>query len=604
MSEVAAESRPSAPPRLREVINPKLAVLFTVEAVRALAGYMLAPFLALYFHLVLRFSVAESGLLVGLAFLAGLVLGVVGGFLADRFGPVRALVVASVGSALVIAGLGLVPAHGLVTVAVLMAVWGVLRPVGRNTIDGLATKHAAPEHRGAVQNYLYWIANAGMLVGLLLGAEALGAGRSALPLFIVAAVYVALTIPIYVGFRDDMARKSPKEVPDGGLRASLKLVVHDRALLMAALSMLAAIVVEAQLSSTVPLDLAAHFRNGAQLFGPILAVDSVVVVAGQPLLARITARFKPTWVYLIGALLSAGGLAFAGLDGTVAAWFIGMVIYGVGEVMSATPFNQVLGELPVAGREVLYFSVIGMAQYGAMFLGPAVGPAMLGVDPAALWFSLLFVAVLGSWAFTDATTALKRRAAATQTVEVRAAGYAAPEEAAAPLAEVPTFQGVAAIRPIARISEVAMFGVPVNSTPIVFLESAAPEERERIWSYGTTETIAAGEVLVSAGSSERTLYLVEDGELEVLVGEAGRERRLTVLSVGAVFGEQAFVDGQPRSASIRATGPCVVRQLTWAGFETLSAEAPKLAELLLWDLARVVSERLRRTTQALTLLSA
>ncbi|MGC8487711.1 MAG: MFS transporter [Clostridia bacterium] len=604
MSDVAAESKPAAPPRLREILNPKLTVLFAVDAIRTLANYMMAPFLALYFHLVLGFSLAESGLLVALAFLSGLALGVVGGFLADRFGPVRALVVASIASAALITSLGFVPAHALILTAVVMAAWGALRPVGKSTIDGLATKHAAPEHRGAVQNYLYWIANAGVLVGLLLGAEALGAGRSALPLFIVAAVYVVLTIPIYAVFRDDLSPKSSGEAPTRGIGATVSLLVHDRALMMAALSMLAAIVVEAQLSSTVPLDLAAHFQNGTQLFGPILAVDTVVVVAGQPLLTRITARFKPTWVYLIGALLAAGGLAFAGLDGTVAAWFVGMGIYGVGEVLWATQLNQVLGELPVPGREVLYFSVIGMAQYGAMFLGPAVGPAMLGIDPAVLWFALPFVAVLGSWAFTDATTALKRRAAATQTVEVRAAGYAAPEEAAAPLAEVPTFQGTAAMLPIARVSEIALFGMAVKATPIVFLESAAPEERERIWSYGTTAPIAAGEVLVTAGSSERTLYLVEDGELEVLVGEAGRERRLTVLSTGAVFGEQAFVDGQPRSASIRATGPCVVRQLTWAGFETLSAEAPKLAELLLWDLARVVSERLRRTTQALTLLSA
>jgi CRP/FNR family cyclic AMP-dependent transcriptional regulator len=604
MSQAEAASKPAAPPRFREVVNPKLLVLFSVSIVRTLAGYMLVPFLALYFHLALGFSLAESGALVGLAFLSALALGVVGGFLADRFGPMRALVVANVVSAAAITALGVAPARDLILVAVVMVVYGAMRPVGSSTVDALANTNTAPEHRGTVQNYLYWLNNVGVLVGLLLGAEALGAGRSAVPLFIVAAVTVATLLPLSFVFGQDLKPNPRREAPDSGFRARLGLLMRDRALMMAGLAMLAAIVVEAQLNAAVPLDLAQHFKNGTQLFGPIIAVDSVVVVAGQPLLARVTARFRPTWVYLVGALLSAAGLAFAGLDGTVVGWFAGMVFYGIGEVLWATQLNQLLGELPLPGREVLYFSVVAMSQYCAMFLGPAVGPAVLAVSPAALWLSLLFVGALGSWAFTDATAALKRRATATQTVEVRQAGYEAAEEAAAPLAEVPTFQGAGAILPRARVSEVAMFGVAVKATPIVFLEAATPEDREQIWAYGTTEAMAAGTLVVESGSTERTLYLIEEGELEVLVGEGSQARPLTTMSAGSVFGEQAFLDGQPRSASIRATGPCVVRQLTWDGYQALAAEHPRLAEMLLWDVGRVVSERLRRTTEALRLLSA
>jgi CRP/FNR family cyclic AMP-dependent transcriptional regulator len=536
--------------------------------------------------------------------LAALALGMVGGLLAERFGPIRALVVAYAVTAAAIAGLGVVPAHDLLVVAVVMVAWGAVRPIGANTMKALANTHAAPEHRGAVQNYLYWLGNGSILLGLVIGAEALGAGHSPLPLFTVAAVYVLSIVPTYAAFRADLAPWSQAEAGDGGFYARLALLARDRALMMAALAMLASVVVDAQLDSSVPLSLVQHFRQGTQLFGPIVAVDSVVVVAAGPLLSRWTSRFRPTGVYLVGSIVYAAGLAFAGIDGTVAGWFIGMVFFGAGEVLWMTPLNQVLGELPVPGREVLYFSVIGMSQYCASFIGPAVGPAVLAVDPAALWLSLLFVSVLGSWAFTDATAALRRRAAFSAAVEVRAAGCTPAEPATAPLAAVPSFQGVGAMLPTARLSEVAMFGVSVKATPIVFLEAVTAEERVQIWSYGVTHVVPPGELVVAAGTAERALYLLEEGELEVLVGEPGQQRQLTTMRTGSVFGEQAFLDGQPRSATVRAAERCVVRELAWQGYLDLAAAHPTLADRLLWDVGRVVSERLRRTTDALRALSA
>lgn len=116
-------------------------------------------------------------------------------------------------------------------------------------------------------------------------------------------------------------------------------------------------------------------------------------------------------MYRVGALLAGIGLAFAGLDDTVAVWFIGMFFYAVGEILWVTPLDQLLAKLPLVGREALYFSVVGMSQACGMFLGQSVGPTLLSVNASVLWFALPFVAIGGSWAFTDATAALTRRSA-------------------------------------------------------------------------------------------------------------------------------------------------------------------------------------------------
>ena len=113
--------------------------------------------------------------------------------------------------------------------------------------------------------------------------------------------------------------------------------------------------------------------------------------------------------------------------------------------------------------------------------------------------------------------------------------------------------------------------MPVYTTPIVFLEALASSEWDRLWSYGSTRDVAAG-------AAERIVYLLEAGALDVLVSSVdGHAERLTRMGPGSVFGEQAFLDGRPRSASIRAGTGCRVRELSWEGFQRLSAVEPALA---------------------------
>jgi len=603
MAQVAVDPAPKAPPRMSEVLNPKLTLLMVVSGFRSVSSYMLTPFLAIYFHLVLGFSLPISGFLAGLPFLAAWAFGVLGGYAADRLGLTRAYAVAGVVAAVALFALAF--AHALLLVALIMVVFGAMRPVGTNTVSALANQHVAREYRGQMENYLYWVSNAGVMAGLLLAADVLAGGHSNTVIFVVAALTLVLVVPVIVMFGTEKPNApAPEEEAKPGFGAALGLLVRDRALVLAAGTLLAMILMESQLNATVPIALTLHFKNGAALLGPLLAIDTVMVLVGQPLVSKYFAKFPPVNMFFAGAVMGAGGLALGGIGGTVLLWIIGMIVYGIGEVFWAVQVNQLLGELPVPGREALYFSVIGMAQYLAMFVGTTVGVSLVKGFAAALWIGVIVVALLGVWMFRAGAEALRRRGAATADVEVRAPGFAeAAPEAATPLAEAPVFQGGGAVLPIARVSQVAIFDVPVTSTPIVFLEALSPDEWDQVWSYGTSEQVSAGTVLVEAGATDRSVYLVEDGELEVLVADpAGGQRRLTLMTPGSVFGEQAFLDGLPRSASIRAVTPCHIRKLGWDDFQTMAADRPGLAQTVLLDLARVVSERLRRTTEALNLL--
>ena len=72
---------------------------------------------------------------------------------------------------------------------------------------------------------------------------------------------------------------------------------------------------------------------------------------------------------------------------------------------------------------------------------------------------------------------------------------------------------------------------------------------------GVTRQITAerGELIVSQGSAGESLYIVARGQIRVyLSDETGKEIILGLEGPGAIFGEIAVLDRQPRSASVAA----------------------------------------------------
>ncbi len=125
---------------------------------------------------------------------------------------------------------------------------------------------------------------------------------------------------------------------------------------------------------------------------------------------------------------------------------------------------------------------------------------------------------------------------------------------------------------------------------------------ERGWAtllrYTEAFSFQVGDVVLHAGDRDRSLCMVNEGRLEVLVEDESRAtvRRIALIEEGSVFGEQSFLDGQPRSADIRGVEAGRIRVLPFAAFEQLCQEDPALAIALLLDLGRIVSQRLRDTT--------
>jgi CRP/FNR family cyclic AMP-dependent transcriptional regulator len=106
------------------------------------------------------------------------------------------------------------------------------------------------------------------------------------------------------------------------------------------------------------------------------------------------------------------------------------------------------------------------------------------------------------------------------------------------------------------------------------------------------ETFKDGQVIFEEGSNGYWIYVVEEGEVAISKKVKGQRFLIEVLKPGDIFGEMAYIDKEPRSATATAKGETVVglvdRDFFDKEFNKLSAEFQKLL--------KIVALRLRRTT--------
>jgi CRP-like cAMP-binding protein len=104
--------------------------------------------------------------------------------------------------------------------------------------------------------------------------------------------------------------------------------------------------------------------------------------------------------------------------------------------------------------------------------------------------------------------------------------------------------------------------------------------------------VGVGEYLFRQGDPGDEAYLVLSGEVEILIGAAGKERVLSVARRGDVIGEMALLSHAPRVASARVRTPAV---LIVVPEEMFQARLDRLAETdrILRRVLDVYTERLR-----------
>jgi hypothetical protein len=107
-------------------------------------------------------------------------------------------------------------------------------------------------------------------------------------------------------------------------------------------------------------------------------------------------------------------------------------------------------------------------------------------------------------------------------------------------------------------------------------------------------TFKAGAPVIKEGEPGQEMFVVEAGSVEVLRGNGPKEHRISLLEAGDFFGEMVLLDGQPRSASVRAATDCRLLVIDATTLDEMLRQYPEVAVRMLRNLAaRLRAERTR-----------
>lgn len=100
----------------------------------------------------------------------------------------------------------------------------------------------------------------------------------------------------------------------------------------------------------------------------------------------------------------------------------------------------------------------------------------------------------------------------------------------------------------------------------------------------------AGEVIVRQGDVGSCMYVIQEGQVEILQEREGRDVQLAVLEEGEFFGEMSLFESEVRSATVRAAGPVRVLTVDKKTFLRRIHEDPSLAFRIVEKLSRRLRE--------------
>jgi CRP-like cAMP-binding protein len=117
--------------------------------------------------------------------------------------------------------------------------------------------------------------------------------------------------------------------------------------------------------------------------------------------------------------------------------------------------------------------------------------------------------------------------------------------------------------------------------------------------------VGPGETVFHEGDGGRDMFILLEGEMEVLKrSKRDRDARVAVLGPGDWFGEMSILDVLPRSATVRAIAPSTMLRVTAQDLDVLYRRDVKAYALIVMNIAREMSRRLRVTDGLLAELVA
>ncbi|MGC9670146.1 MDR family MFS transporter [Planosporangium sp. 12N6] len=380
------------------------------------AGSFVVLFLALYLTAERHFSPSAAGAVVGLYGAGGAAGVTLGGYLADRWGR-RPTVLSALGTSsvlMVLLGLASQP----LTIAAAAAALGLAAEAARPSLGAMIADIVPDTDRMRAFSAYFWAVNLGFSAAAILAGFAAQAGY--LLLFVLDAMTTAAAAVL-------IAVKVPETRPVIGADAtdrggSLRTVVQDRAFLGFVVCNLLVALVMLQHMSMLPISMRADGLS-SRTFGLVIALNGILIVAGQFLVTRLLRDRRPTRVLAVSAVVMGLGFGLTAFAHTPAWYAATVLVWTFGEMLNAPSNSALLAAMSPVAMRGRYQGLFSLSWQLASFAAPVLGGfVQQEAGGPALWLGCLGLGlVAGAWNLA-AAPARERRIAQVQAATAPPAG--------------------------------------------------------------------------------------------------------------------------------------------------------------------------------------
>lgn len=348
------------------------------------AGAFVAIVLALYLSQQRGFDAGFVGLVIGVLGGAGALGGLVGGRLTDSWGRRSTLLMSYLGTAAAL----LAVAFSTERPAILLGagLLGFFQSTGRPTFTTMMIDIVPDEQRAKAFSLNYWANNAAFTFAALVGGL-VAAYDFTLVFVINAATTVATGLILFFLIGETRPVEEPGSHEAGPPERARPF--RDPAFMALCLVTFLGSVVFVQHLNALPLAMSADGLS-ARTFGVIIAINSVLIVAGQLLVPSLVNGFPRSRVMATASVLIGVGFGLTALADSAWAYAATVVIWTVGEMMYSPIGGTLAAALsPTYGRGS-YQGALSLCMALAALLGPvAAGFAAERAGSTWVWVGCL-----------------------------------------------------------------------------------------------------------------------------------------------------------------------------------------------------------------------
>ena len=386
-------------------VTPKLPRLFWIMFAGTFinrVGSFVVPLFAIYLTQQRGYSPTRAGVVCSLWGFGSLCSGFLGGYLADRIGRRKTLLL---GFAWGATAMSIVPlAESPLALALAAFHLGLAGDLYRPAFQAQVADVCTPAQRPRAYGLLYWAVNLGFAVALAVGGLLSRHGFQRLFVADAATTAVFGLIVFFV-----VPETAPARI--ASTRSRLSDVLSDRTLLRLALTqaLLGFVFVQSQVA--LPISLLAR-GIGPEVYGLVMAENGVLIVLLQPLWLRVVARYRRTRILALGALLTGTGFALNGPALGIAGAAFSVVLWTLGEIAASPVSPALVADLAPPHLRGRYQGVWQMSFGLTALIGPAGGMMLLERGgPMLLWVTCLGLGVAAALLFHGSAKALAVRLA-------------------------------------------------------------------------------------------------------------------------------------------------------------------------------------------------